>query len=199
MKQLANDANNAGPFDVVIHNAAVFKGDYKKTQDGLATTFAVNSLAPYVLTCLIKKPKRLVFLSSGMHFSGDASTSDLAWIKRGEKQWSYSRAYSDSKLHNVLLASVFARLWPGVASNSMDPGWVPTKMGGSGATGDIQAAVDTYVMLAEGNGGAAGVTGKYLANRKVTDPKAITDDIEAQDRLLKAFEEISGVSIPSDI
>jgi NAD(P)-dependent dehydrogenase (short-subunit alcohol dehydrogenase family) len=80
MKRLAAEANASGTFDAVIHNAALGyqepgRGD---TPDGLPPLFAVNSLAPYVLTCLMNRPKRLVYMSSGLHTQGDTSLSDLA-------------------------------------------------------------------------------------------------------------------------
>ena len=63
--------------------------------------FAINTLAPYLLTALIDRPKRLVYLSSGMHRSGDLSLEDLTWERR---PWQGAAAYADSKLHDVLLA-----------------------------------------------------------------------------------------------
>jgi len=95
--------------------------------DGLSQVFAVNTLAPYLLTALIDRPKRLVYLSSRLHENGDPSLDDLTWAKR---PWNGQRAYSDTKLHDVLLAFVVARLWPETFSNALTPGWVRTRMGG---------------------------------------------------------------------
>jgi len=100
-----------------------------QTEDGLPHVFAINTLAPYLLTALINRPKRLIYLSSGVHRSGDISLEDLAWERR---PWQGAAAYSDSKLHDVLLAFAVARRWPEVLSNALEPGWVPTKMGGPG-------------------------------------------------------------------
>src|SRR5271169_5731661 len=108
-KDLARQVNALGSFDAVIHNAAVgFREGHRMTSDGLPHVFAVNTLAPYVLTALIEKPKRLVYLSSGLHQSGDASLKDLAWEHR---TWQGQQAYSDTKLHDVLLAFAVARRW----------------------------------------------------------------------------------------
>src|SRR5581483_3108166 len=108
-----------GALDAVIHNAGVYQVPAKEI-------FAVNTLAPYILTCLIQKPKRLIYLSSGMHLQGhfkpDHFTTDRSRI-----------TYSDSKLHVLLLCKAVARKWPDVYANAVDPGWVPTKMGGRGA------------------------------------------------------------------
>ncbi|KAH8820640.1 hypothetical protein F5884DRAFT_764727 [Xylogone sp. PMI_703] len=183
-KQLAAEANKLGPFDAVVHNAGVM-GNSTKGKSGLPSIFAVNTLAPYILTCLMDKPKRLAFISSNMHRGGSAKLDDLMMT-----------TYSDSKLHDIMLANAFARRWPDVESNSADPGWVPTKMGGRGATGDINLAVDTFVMLALGEGAAKGQTGKYFVGLKENQVIKDANDVGLQDRLLKELAKISGVEVP---
>ena len=128
-RQAAEQANALGPYDAVIHNAGVGYRERRRmeTVDGLSHVFAINVLAPYLLTALIPAPDRLVYLSSGMHRGGDADLSDLQWARR---PWNGSQAYSDSKLFDVVLAFGVARRWPGVFSNAVEPGWVATKMGG---------------------------------------------------------------------
>lgn len=196
-KKLAEDANKLGAFDAVIHNAGLYTGGYRPTKEGWPSIFAVNTIAPYVLTCLIRPtPKRLVFVSSGLHTGADPSLKDIAWAERGERGFRDSQAYADTKLHDILLASAFARRWPTVQSNSLDPGWVPTKMGGSSASGDINAAVDTYVLLAEGQGPAEGVSGKYWYQSRVKAPIKEANDVAVQDKLVKQLEEITGVKVP---
>src|SRR6202142_3777118 len=83
-RSVAEQVNALGPFDAVIHNAAVGYQEPRRiaTEDGLPQVFAVNTLASYILTALIRKPKRLVYLSSGLHQNGDASLKDLAWEQR---------------------------------------------------------------------------------------------------------------------
>ena len=67
-KDVARQVSALGAFDAIIHNAAVgFREDHRVTGDGLPHVFAINTLAPYILTALIERPKRLVYLSSGMH------------------------------------------------------------------------------------------------------------------------------------
>jgi NAD(P)-dependent dehydrogenase (short-subunit alcohol dehydrogenase family) len=119
-KDVARQVNALGSFDAVIHNAAVgFQEGYRMTSDGLPHVFAINTLAPYVLTALIEKPKRLVYLSSGMHDRASANLDDILWRKRS---WDGSAAYAESKLHDVMLAFAVARLWPNVLSNALTPG-----------------------------------------------------------------------------
>jgi NAD(P)-dependent dehydrogenase (short-subunit alcohol dehydrogenase family) len=196
-KKLAGEVNKLGDVDTVIHNAGLYRGGFKRTGDGLPSLFAVNTIAPYILTCLIKKPKHLVYVSSGLHSGGDASLRDIAWAERGEKGWSDGQAYGDTKLHDIILSKAVARRWPDVLSNSLDPGWVATKMGGAGAPGDPNAAVETYMMLAEGEGKGK-VSGKYFRpGRNEGSPKAASDVVATQDKLLKLCEEISGVPFPS--
>ena len=153
------------------------------TEDGLPHVFAVNTLAPYILTALIHQPKRLVYLSSGLHQSGDASLKDLAWEHR---RWQGQQAYSDSKLHDVLLAFAIARRWPGVKSNALEPGWVPTKMGGPDAPDDLDQGHRTQVWLAAGEDKAAMVTGKYFFHLRPRKPNPATQDTRTQDALIDA-------------
>ncbi len=192
---LAEQVNALGAFDAVIHNAGVGYRSAQRitTEDGLPLEFAVNTLAPYILTALIKGPKRLVYLSSGLHQGGDPSLKDLTWE---ERPWKGLQAYSDTKLHDVLLAFAAARLWPTVFSNAVEPGWVATKMGGAGAQDDLDQGHRTQVWLAASNDPAANVTGEYFYHMQVRKPHPATRDVSTQDRLLKACEQLSGVSFP---
>ncbi|KAK1978471.1 short chain dehydrogenase [Colletotrichum cereale] len=197
VKKLAADANKLGTFDAIVHNAGFYHGPYRKTDLGLPTLYAVNVFAPYLLTALINRPKRLVYISSGLHKSGDSSFTDPTWRERGEQGWNENQAYCDSKLHITTLANAIARLWPDVNSNSVDPGWVPTKMGGNGATGKAEDGVASYVLLAEGTG-AGDVTGKYFKPPGQEDePVPSTNDERRQDELLKLLEQETGVKLPA--
>lgn len=195
-KQLAEEANKLGPYDAIIHNAAVGYQEGRKilTADGLPHVFAINSLAPYILTCLIEKPKRLVYISSGLHHSGDASLRDLTWDNR---PWKGFSAYSDSKLHNVLLAFGVARHWPEVYSNALEPGWVATKMGGPGAPDSLEKGPKTQVWLASSNDPQALVTGQYFYHQKLKNVASAARDINIHDRFLAECERLSAVKFPA--
>jgi NAD(P)-dependent dehydrogenase (short-subunit alcohol dehydrogenase family) len=191
---LAEAVNRIGPFDAVIHNAAVGYQEPRRivTVDGLPHVFAINTLAPYILTALIARPKRLVYLSSGLHRSGDASLDDLTWARRA---WQGTAAYADSKLHDALLAFAIARRWPQVRANALEPGWVATKMGGAGAPDDLQAAPETQVWLAASDDPAAAVSGQYFYHMKPRETHPAVRDEGVQERLIQACEQYSGVRL----
>lgn len=193
-RALADQANRVGPFDAVIHNAGVGNREGRiETVDGLEHIFAINVLAPYLLTALIKPPQRLVYLSSGMHYAGSPDFTDLQWKRR---RWNGSQAYSDSKLFDATLAFALARRWPGVLSNAVDPGWVATKMGGRGAPRDFDGGSETQAWLAVSNDAAALVSGAYFYHKKRREVNPAAGDINIQDRLLAACEELTGTPMP---
>lgn len=194
-KDVAAQVNALGRFDAVIHNAAVgYREGHGVTTDGLPHVFAVNMLSAYILTALITRPKRLVYLSSGMHHHADANLDDILWQVR---RWNGSQAYAESKLHDTILACAIARRWQNVFSNSVDPGWVPTKMGGPDATDDMSQAHLTQVWLAASDDPKAQVTGKFFHYLKQTNPNPQADNVALQDRLIAICTEISGVPLPA--
>ena len=193
-RSVAEQVNRLGSFDSVIHNAAVGYREKKriKTQDGLPHVFATNTLAPYILTALIYRPKRLVYLSSGLHRDVNASLEDMLWEKR---KWQASEAYAETKFHDVLLAFAVARHWPDVLSNSLEPGWVPTKMGGPEAPDDLEEGYRTQVWLAVSDEPAAKVAGEYFYHRKRISPSPATRVVATQERLLSECRNISGIRL----
>jgi NAD(P)-dependent dehydrogenase (short-subunit alcohol dehydrogenase family) len=195
-RDLAEKVNGFGSFDAVIHNAGVGYREPRRiaTEDGLPQVFAVNTLAPYILTALIKRPKRLVYLSSGLHQTGDPSLKDLTWEGR---LWRGQQAYADSKLHDALLAFAVARLWQDVYSNAVEPGWVATKMGGPEAPDDLDAGHRTQVWLAVSDDPKALVTGKYFYHMRLRNANKACGNIETQELLLEECKRLSGVEFPS--
>jgi NAD(P)-dependent dehydrogenase (short-subunit alcohol dehydrogenase family) len=192
-KDVAAQVNELGRFDAVIHNAAVgYQEGPRTTIDGLPHVFAVNTLAPYVLTGLIEPPKRLVWLSSGMHQHANASLDDILWQKR---RWNGSTAYAESKLHDIMLAFAIARVWPGVLSNALEPGWVPTRMGGPGAPDDMDQAHRTQAWLAASDDPGAQTTGGYFYHLAPRQPSPQAHDVRLQGRLLDICREITGVYV----
>jgi NAD(P)-dependent dehydrogenase (short-subunit alcohol dehydrogenase family) len=140
-RSIADQVNAIGRMDAVIHNVGVYTERSRgSTAEGHAGILAVNTLAPYMLTALIERPGRLIYLSSGLHRGGEGSLDDIDWTKR---PWDPARAYAESKLHVVALAFALARRWSQVLSNAVDPGWARTKMGGPGAPVDIDTGQRT--------------------------------------------------------
>jgi NAD(P)-dependent dehydrogenase (short-subunit alcohol dehydrogenase family) len=182
-KALAQQVNQLGKFDAIIHNAGV----YQRTSSEI---FAVNTLAPYILTCLVQMPKRLIYLTSGMHMHGIPKLDDF-------KDHVGRITYSDSKLHVLMLCLAVARKCSGVYSNAVDPGWVPTKMGGRGAPDNLQKGYETQVWLAVSNDEKAKVSGRFFHHQKEKRHNPLADDIGQQERFLSVCGEITGVSFPS--
>src|ERR1700683_3829608 len=193
-RKVAEQVNALGAFDAVIHNAGIGYREPRRiaTEDGLPQVFAVNTLAPYILTALIKRPKRLVYLSSGLHRSGDESLKDLAWKDR---PWQGQQAYSDTKFHDVLLAFAIARRWTNVLSNALEPGWVATKMGGAGAPDDLDQGHRTQAWLAASDDAAAQTSGGYFFHLSPRQPNPEARDVGLQNRLLTICRDISGVEL----
>ena len=177
-KQLGAEVNALGKFDAVIHNAGVYRTAAKEI-------LTVNTLAPYILTCLIERPQRLIYLSSGMHLGGSAKLESLQTI-----------TYSDSKLHVLLLCKAVARKWPEVYANAVDPGWVPTKMGGPGAPDDLQKGYETQAWLAVSDDKRAQVSGRYFHHEKEARYNPEADDVQLQERFLSSCAAITGIRFP---
>jgi NAD(P)-dependent dehydrogenase (short-subunit alcohol dehydrogenase family) len=192
-RSLAEQVNALGRMDAVIHNAGIYREPSRgNTPEGHAKVLAVNTLAPYMLTELIERPGRLVYLSSGMHFGGDASLRDIDWVDR---TWNMDRAYSESKLYLTALAFAVARRWPKVLSNAVDPGWVPTRMGGRGAPDDLEQGHLTQTWLATSDEPPALSSGGYWHHRRRREPKADALDTGFQDRLIGRLRELTGVTL----
>jgi NAD(P)-dependent dehydrogenase (short-subunit alcohol dehydrogenase family) len=191
-KSVAQQANDLGRFDAVIHNVAVGYQEPRRieTKDGLPEVFAANTLEPYILTALIERPARLVYLSSGLHRGASANLDDVAWVKR---RWNGSAAYSESKLHDVLLAFGLARRWPEVFSNAVEPGWVATRMGGKNAPDDLDQAHRTQVWLAANND--AKVTAGYFYHMEPASVNVEALSEPLLDRLFDICEKLTGVKL----
>ena len=193
-RTVAEAVNKLGRFDAVIHNAGIgYRGTQRvETVPGVPNGFAVNVLAPYILTALIERPARLVYVSSGMHRGVRPRMDDLLWTRRA---WSSSSAYAESKLCDVLLAFAVARRWKDVCSNALEPGWVATKMGGPSAPDDLQQGCMTQAWLATSEDELARSTGGYFYHQRPRAPSAVANDVETQEQLLAECHRISGIPL----
>jgi NAD(P)-dependent dehydrogenase (short-subunit alcohol dehydrogenase family) len=180
--ELASKVNALGTFDAIIHNAGVYHASGEEL-------FTVNTLAPYILTCLIRKPKRLVYLSSDLHQGG---RSKLATIKTDIDRITYS----DTKLHVLLLCKAVARDWTDVYANALNPGWVPTKMGGPGAPDSFESGYQTQVWLAVSNDEDVKVSGRYFYHQKERRSNPEADDVQLQAEFMDLCQQVTGVNFP---
>ena len=195
-KKLAEEANAAGsaPIDASIHNAGIGFGATSSreiTADKLAAVFLVNTLAPYILTCLMQRPKsRLLYMSSDSHYGGDETLRNVT----------QSHSYGDSKLHDMMLANAFARrLGDEIQVVSMHPGWVRTKMGGMTAPGAVDKPAKALAEWAVGQGKLAGLkSGTFFTTRGEDSQHPGAGNVSKQEELLKICGDVSGVSIPGE-
>ncbi|HMA02118.1 MAG TPA: hypothetical protein VKP02_07100, partial [Gemmatimonadaceae bacterium] len=97
----------------------------------------------------------------------------------------------------VILAFAIARRWPTVLSNAVDPGWVPTRMGGRSAPDDLSKGAETQAWLAVSDDGAARVTGQYFYHKRPREVHPAAHDPQVQDALLTECARISGVTLPA--
>lgn len=195
VRNIAAELNGLAPVDSVIHNAGVSGGP---------GVMPVNVMAPYLLTVLLKGPgldnpvldnpvlmgpSRHVYLSSSSHYSGRASLAGVDW--RGTKPGSYA----DSKLFLTALSAALARHRPDVMSNAVDPGWVPTKMGGAGAPDDFDLGHETQEWLAVSRQPEALTSGGYWYHRQRLEPHPAVSDTAFQENLLQVLAGETGVEL----
>lgn len=178
-KNVAVEVSELGGVDAVIHNAG--------TMDE-SVVLPVNVVAPYLLTALVPAPRQ-VYLSSSMHTGGRPTIDGLDWTGG-----STTATYSDSKLLVTVLAAAIARVTPRVFSNTVDPGWVPTRMGGASAPDDLVLGHRTQAWLAAGHD-AATRTSAYWHHQKQRRPHPAVHDLSFQDTLLDALTAHTGIDL----
>ncbi|TBX38666.1 SDR family NAD(P)-dependent oxidoreductase [Lactiplantibacillus paraplantarum] len=176
VKALATQINQLGPFDAIIYNAGIYSTNTE-------LTFRVNDLAPYLLTSLVERPKRIVYVSSGMHQGANLDIDNL----------DQTTNYSSSKFQILLLAKAVARYWSNVTVTSVDPGWVPTKMGGKSATDDLKLGYTSQVWLATTTDTT--ISGNYYYHKRLAPYDTRTDDSKLQDAYVAALSKITGIKM----
>ena len=204
VRRLAREVISAYPrLDVLVNNAGVFRSERITTADGLETTFAVNHLAYFLLTNLLLDsleagaPSRIVNVASADHSNATIAFDDL----QGEKGYRGAKAYSQSKLANVLFTHELARRLrgTGVTATCLHPGVVGTNLGSgvSGAFGFVVRALrpfmkspakgaETSIYLAS-SPEVEGSSGRYF----VTKAEARSSDVSYDERLARRLWEAS--------
>ena len=181
VRSVAEQVNGLGPMDTVIHNAGVYSGP---------AVLPVNVVAPYLLTALMHRPARLIYMSSSMHYDGRARVDGLDWSGRRA-----TGSYSDSKLLVTTLMAAVAARWSGTLSNAVDPGWVPTKMGGRGAPDDLRLGHLTQEWLATSDDVDARTSGGYWHHQRRSQPHPAVHDPQFQHDLLDELARFTGISL----
>lgn len=185
---LAGQVREHGPLAVLAHNAGVWVRGHvlPMTPDGFETTFAVNVLAPHLLTALLadQLTDRLVWLGSGMAGSGRPKPSALG----GERNT--RQAYADSKACDVALAMAWGRRLPHVASAALDPGWVRTKLASDGAPGDVADAADALAFCCTD---ADLASAPYWKDRAPVPVPGRLRDEGLQDAIAAACDQLAGL------
>ncbi|WP_243700463.1 SDR family oxidoreductase [Halorussus pelagicus] len=210
--------------DALVNNAGTSRSERRTTEDGVEFTFAVNHLAPFLLTNLLaprlrdSAPARVVTMTSALHENG--SLADLESVVRGEN-FDGLDAYADSKLANILFTrELAARLdGTGVTANCVHPGWIPHTDLVRNATGfsklftsaaalvasvapigpfeSVEGAADALVYLATSDA-AANVSGAYFDRRERSSAASVADDPELRRRLWERSAKLVGLpaSVP---
>jgi NAD(P)-dependent dehydrogenase (short-subunit alcohol dehydrogenase family) len=191
--------------DVLLNNAGVFMHERKLTDDGFETTFAVNHLAPFLLTHLLlphlqkSDGARIVTVSSIAHTRGQIDFTDLS----SERYFHGYAAYAASKLANVLFAYEMGRrlAGTGITSNALHPGVIGTKLLRSGfgmGGGTVAQGAATSVRLATDKA-LAGVTGKYFSDAHEAPSSKASHDRALQRRLYEVSAKLVGVPEIPDV
>ena len=201
VRRMADEVLQRFPrLDVLVNNAGVLLHERKLSQDGFELTFAINHLAHFLLTNLllerlkVSTPARIVTVSSGLHQHSSIDFEDL----QNGKSFSGMRAYSSSKLANVLFTVELAERLrgSGVTANALDPGAINTKMlrtaypGMSG--GSLEAGASTAVYLAS-SPEVEGESGKYYARQRPAIPSSLVQDRKLCRRLWQVSEQMVGI------
>lgn len=194
-RRLARAAADLGPYDGIVHNAGVGGGFVERvlTDDGLETIFQVNTVAPYLMTCLMPLAPRMVYLTSGLEADGVFDVEDLNWERR---EWDGMQAYSDSKLFDSMLAVELASRHPDLRINAVDPGWIQTQMGGPNAPDALEEGAETQVWLMTSTDPAAQGNGQYLKRREAIAPNPAVHDSLQRAELVSVLENITGERLP---
>ena len=197
--------------DVLVNNAGGFWAHRHVTADGLERTFALNHLAPFLLTSLLldrlttSAPARIITVSSGAHARGRIDFDDL----QGERNYSGQHAYSQSKLANVIFTYELARRLKGtgVTATVLHPGVVRTRFGAEDQAAYLAVMIrvarlfmktpaqgaGTPIYLASSSQ-VEGITGRYFVNRKPKISSKVSYDTTAAARLWQASIDLAGMT-----
>ncbi len=211
VRQLAREfLNNFHELHVLVNNAGVFMSKRSTTIDGIESTFAINHLAPFLLTNLLldalkaSAPARIVNVSSSAHIGSEIDFNDL----QGEKRYSGFGAYGKSKLANIFFTYALARRLVGtnVTANCLHPGVVRTGLSRNSPAffrlfflifspflaSPVKGAL-TSIHLAS-SPQVEGVSGKYFVRRKMVRSSRESYDEAASEQLWRVSAALTGLN-----
>lgn len=211
VRRLADEVLTAYPqLDVLLNNVGGFWAHRHLTADGLEHTFALNHLAPFLLTNLLlerlitSSPARIVTVSSGAHSMGRIDFDDLM----GEQDYSGQRAYNQSKLANVMFTYELARRLEGtrVTATALHPGMTNTSFSTEDPHRKMAPIVfvvrpfmkspkkgaDTAVYLAS-SPEVEGVTGRYFVNHKIKESEQSSYNTATTAQLWQISADLVGI------
>lgn len=212
VRQLASKYQGVYPrLDVLINNAGLAKKQFTRTVDGFETTFAVNHLAPFLLTNLLfatlrnSADARVINVSSLVHKWGKLDFDDL----HGEKNYDMDRAYNQSKLANVVFTYALARRLRGteITVNSMEPGMTDTDFGHeyTGFKAFMSKAWKPFLALPEDAAETAiylalsdevkGTSGKHFVKGRAVKSSRDSYDEDLAQRLWEVSERLTGLGV----
>jgi len=212
VRRMADEVLSAYPrLDVLVNNVGGFWAHRRLTSDGLEHTFALNHLAPFLLTTLLLErlinsaPARVVTVSSGAQSMGKIDFDDLM----GEQDYSGQQAYNQSKLANVMFTYELARRLDGtgVTATALHPGMTNTSFSSADPARAMAPVVflarpfmkspkkgaETVVYLASSSE-VEGVNGQYYANRKTKKSNISSYDSEVTARLWQVSADLIGAA-----
>ena len=191
---------------ILINNAGVWELKAQKSADGIELTFAVNYLAPFLLTNLLldlmkrSAPVRIINVSSEAHRIGTINFTNL----EGERRWNSLRAYSQSKLANILFSRTLSKMLDGdkITVNSLHPGMVATKL--FQKFPKILVDIASLIMISPENGAQTAIylatsaevlkiTGKYFIKKRIKKPAPKAANNQAAEKLWEISLELTGL------
>jgi NAD(P)-dependent dehydrogenase (short-subunit alcohol dehydrogenase family) len=200
-RAFAADANAAGPWDVIVHNAALGpdQPSRRDTVDGIEQMFHVNVVSPYLLTCLMPVAPRMIYIGSDASQEGGPNLDDVQWTRRAwdGHPWPGLPAYSDSKLYLSMIAIELGTRFPGHAVNIVHPGWVQTSMGGPNAAIPVDQGADTPVWMATSDDALALGSGRFIHRRAEEALNPAAHDPALRARLFDILTALTGETLPS--
>ncbi|MFW9921661.1 MAG: SDR family oxidoreductase [Candidatus Thorarchaeota archaeon] len=203
--RLANEIKNRyDRLDVLVNNAGLYQHEYALTNDGIETTYAVNYLAPFLLTNLLidllrkGAPSRIINVSSSWHKNGKINFEDINYTKN----YNGMQAYMNTKLALIMHTYLLSRKLEdqGITVNTVHPGIVKTNLPRQKSFFafllrilpfiSAKKGAETSIYLAS-SPEVEHISGKYFTKKRPAETLAISYDESLQQKLWKLSVELT--------